>query len=188
MIAHSQILDVIDLYSARFPERAPVLDPLRALLADGADVTSRSEFRGHITVGAVALDAERRLLLIRHRALDRWLMPGGHLETVDRTLLGAAARELAEETGIAPDLVSVPVAWHEIPIHIDRHVIPANPSKGEPSHEHWDFRFLLHAVDHTIELQTEEVLDAAWREPSAHSEIVAAAIRAAAPLTPLSLR
>ncbi|WP_394829707.1 NUDIX hydrolase [Pendulispora albinea] len=181
MMAAGTLLDVLHGYAARFPERASALDPLRALIADGASVTSRHEPRGHVTVGAAVLDPEGRLLVVRHRALGRWLMPGGHLEPGDRTLLDAALRELLEETGISPEQVRVPALWREVPIHIDCHVIPANPRKGEPEHAHWDFRFLFEMVgtERSMVLQTEEVLDARWLAPDAHSEIVAAVIRAA---------
>ncbi|MEU8404124.1 NUDIX domain-containing protein [Nonomuraea sp. NPDC048892] len=36
--------------------------------------------------------------MIHHRALDRWLLPGGHVEPDDHSLYGAALRELEEET------------------------------------------------------------------------------------------
>jgi len=176
MIHHAHILEIVDLYAARFPERAGELEPLRALLAEETALTSRHEFRGHVTCGAVLRDAAGRVLLIHHRALDRWLTPGGHLEAVDRTLLGAAARELTEEVGISPHAVTVPLAWHEVPIHIDCHVIPANPKRGEPAHDHWDFRYLLQLAERAqwgVALQDEEVLGAAWREPREHSEHLA---------------
>ena len=37
---------------------------------------------------------------IRHKTLDKWLLPGGHIEPEDSSLLGASLRELEEEAGI----------------------------------------------------------------------------------------
>jgi ADP-ribose pyrophosphatase YjhB (NUDIX family) len=69
-------------------------------LGRGTDLASRKEFDdGHVTCGAVMIDNTRRLLLIQHKALGRWL-PGGHLEPEDNSLNLAALRELEEETGI----------------------------------------------------------------------------------------
>ena len=49
------------------------------------------------------------------------------------------------------------------PLHIDVHPIPANDAKGEPDHQHVDFRFLFRTDAEVGALQTEEVTDAAWR-------------------------
>ena len=163
----------LDIHPQDKPDLAPVLD----LLDRGGDLTSRKEFRGHATAGAVLADTTGRILHIHHLALDKWLLPGGHLETRDETLLDAALRELTEETGIPADAVT-PVG--DQPIHIDVHPIPARtPSrslagapdplgppdaKGEPDHRHFDFRFAFRATADVRQLQTEEVTDAAWRE------------------------
>lgn len=40
------------------------------------------------------------MLVIWHRALASWLPPGGHLAPGDVSLVDAARRELAEETGV----------------------------------------------------------------------------------------
>lgn len=59
---------------------------------------------------ATVVDGDRALLIERGRAPDRgtWALPGGHVE-FDEPPAVAAARELAEETGIrvAPDDLSV---------------------------------------------------------------------------------
>ncbi|MYW70379.1 NUDIX domain-containing protein [Streptomyces sp. SID8379] len=90
-----------------------------------------------------------------------WLLPGGHLEPADNTLLQAAGRELAEETGISPHLVT---PRGEVPLDIGIHPIDADPAKNEPAHQHCDFRYLFRTTADIGELQTEEVSAAAWHD------------------------
>ncbi|WP_234381810.1 NUDIX domain-containing protein [Streptomyces dysideae] len=85
---------------------------------------------------------------------------GGHLEADDVSLLAAAQRELTEETGIPASAVT-PAGRR--PVHIDAHHIPANSAKGEPDHQHFDFRFLFRTSADVVNLHTEEVTAAAWR-------------------------
>ncbi|WP_030423028.1 NUDIX hydrolase [Streptomyces sp. SCSIO 75703] len=142
------------------PEDRPGLAPVLALLETDVDLASRKEFRAHVTAGAVLVNHDNRVLHIHHLALDKWLLPGGHLEPQDDTLQAAALRELCEETGISP--ASVAPASPD-PIDIDVHPIPANEAKGEPDHQHVDFRFLFRTETADIgALQTEEVTDVEW--------------------------
>jgi 8-oxo-dGTP pyrophosphatase MutT (NUDIX family) len=67
----------------------------------------------------ILLDADDRVLLIHERSdIDsqqtHWLVPGGGVELAESTA-EAAARELAEETGLL-----VPITDAE-PVHIERH-------------------------------------------------------------------
>ncbi|WP_329144839.1 NUDIX domain-containing protein [Streptomyces sp. NBC_01456] len=148
-------------YLDQHPENKGELAVVLGLLDDGDDLTSRKTLPGHVTVGAILVGADGRVLHIHHLATGRWLLPGGHLEPSDSTLLQAAGRELAEETGIPPHVVT---PHGETPLHVDVHPIDANPAKKEPAHQHVDFRFLFRTTADIGELQTEEVSDAAWRE------------------------
>ncbi|MDT0345351.1 NUDIX hydrolase [Streptomyces litchfieldiae] len=161
-ITPDHIRETVDEYLEAHPDEKRELGPVLDLLDAGADLTSRKEFRGHATAGAILADPDGRVLHIHHLALDRWLLPGGHLEADDSRLVDAARRELTEETGIP---VSVVVPAGPRPLHIDVHPIPANDAKGEPEHQHVDFRFLFRTTSADVgELQTEEVTAAAWRD------------------------
>ncbi|MFI2368707.1 NUDIX hydrolase [Streptomyces sp. NPDC018833] len=159
-IKPARIRETLDEYLDAHPDEKWRLAPIGELLDAGHDVTSRKTFEGHLTAGAILIEPAGRVLLIKHRALGHWLLPGGHLEPQDGTLLEAAQRELTEETGI-PASVVVPVGHR--PLHIDAHHIPANPAKDEPSHHHFDFRYLFRTHTDVVELQEEEVTAAAWR-------------------------
>ncbi|MHA6762619.1 NUDIX hydrolase [Streptacidiphilus sp. PAMC 29251] len=161
-ITADHILATLSAYLDQHPEEKHDLAPTLALLDIDADLTNRKEFRGHATAGAILVQPSGQVLFIHHLALDKWLLPGGHLEPHDTTLIAAALRELAEETGIRPEHVA-PLG--DEPVHIDLHPIPANPSKGEEAHQHIDFRFLFTTSADVTQLQAEEVTDAAWRSP-----------------------
>ena len=95
----------------------------------------------HLTGSAFVLSADgRRVLLLHHAKLLRWLQPGGHAEAGETSGESVALREALEETGI-PDLLLDPGAPR--PFDVDVHVIPGRP--GEPAHKHLDLRYLVRA-------------------------------------------
>ncbi|MFJ9869042.1 NUDIX hydrolase [Streptomyces sp. NPDC101165] len=160
-ITAQHVRETLDTYLANHPDEKDSLSILSEVLdAAGDSIASRKEFRGHVTAGAVLLRPDGRVLTIEHRALRKWLLPGGHVEESDTTLLDAALRELAEETGISPDQVEPD---GRTPLHVDAHPIPANPDKGEDAHQHFDFRYLFRTAADTIELQEEEVTAYSWQ-------------------------
>ena len=78
------------------PERDSILD----LLDTAADVLDRTCRPGHLTGSALVVDpSDRRILLLFHTKLQRWLQPGGHADG-DADLARVALREAVEETGI----------------------------------------------------------------------------------------
>lgn len=119
---------------------------------------SRFEFRpGHITGTAVVVSPRKdRVLLVHHRRLNRWLLPGGHVENADMDVWDTARRETIEETGA--DLVA---EQRPLLVGIDVHGIPANPRKSEPYHLHHDLVFRLFAKSDRL-LPCPEVRDVAW--------------------------
>lgn len=167
-ITAHHIRTTIATYLDEHPEDKRELGVVLGLLDDGDDLTSRKTLPGHVTAGAILVGPDGRILHILHNVTQKWLLPGGHLEPSDETLPQAAGRELAEETGIPPHVVT---PHGETPLHIDIHPIDANPAKGEPAHQHFDFRFLFRTTADIGELQAEEVSDAAWRTVGAlHDE------------------
>ncbi|MEU5267287.1 NUDIX domain-containing protein [Streptomyces hygroscopicus] len=160
-ITAQHVRETLDAYLANHPDEKDALSVLSEVLDKAGDsIASRKEYRGHVTAGAALLRPDGRVLTIEHRALRKWLLPGGHVEESDATLLDAALRELAEETGISPDQVEPDSG---IPLHIDAHPIPANPDKGEDAHQHFDFRYLFRTTADMVELQEEEVTAYSWQ-------------------------
>ena len=127
-----------------------------ALLDQTEAPFSRHQFQpGHITCTALVLHPDgKRVLLVHHHRLRRWLLPGGHVEESDPTLGDAARREAAEETAvrIAPASIARLAG-------MDVHAIPAR--KGEPFHLHHDLIFALDAESGDIAC-TEEAPQVAW--------------------------
>ncbi|MGW2919918.1 NUDIX hydrolase [Streptomyces angustmyceticus] len=160
-ITADHIRTTLHSYLEEHPEEKPGLALALELLDAGADLASRKEFRGHATAGAILVGPDGRILHVHHLATGKWLLPGGHLEPADTHLMEAARRELAEETGILAEAVA-PAS--DLPVHIDIHPIDANGAKAEPAHQHIDFRFLFRTEVGVGRLQTEEVIDAAWRD------------------------
>jgi 8-oxo-dGTP pyrophosphatase MutT (NUDIX family) len=111
------------------------------LLENSPDPFSRHQFTpGHITcTGVVMAPDGERLLMVHHRRLDRWLLPGGHIEAEDAFIWDTARREVMEETGAILAVDDTPPL-----AGLDVHGIPAG--KGEPYHLHHDLLFQFRAV------------------------------------------
>jgi 8-oxo-dGTP pyrophosphatase MutT (NUDIX family) len=166
--AHRDYLTFIDSlmreYFALFPEEKGRLSVLlQQIEQEDPNICLRSNLPGHLTASALVLNPiDDTLLLIRHKFLQRWLQPGGHMDPGELPLTGAL-RELSEEVGAVP--VSVH-PWHsarKIPIDIDSHAIPANTAKAEPAHLHHDFQYIMVVTgEHSVTLQADEVSAFRW--------------------------
>jgi 8-oxo-dGTP pyrophosphatase MutT (NUDIX family)/orotate phosphoribosyltransferase len=155
------IRQTLGRYLAYFPDERLSLQRLEQALAESRkDALISRESPAHITAGAVVVDPKRRTVLqVLHRGLNRWLLPGGHVEASDRTLPEAAHRELAEEAGEAGRHASI---VFDYPLDIDVHVIPERPERGESEHLHFDFRFVFTMSTGDVELATHEVEEFRW--------------------------
>lgn len=121
---------------------------------------SRNQFTpGHITATGLVLAPDgERVVLVHHNRLDRWLLPGGHIEPEDPTPAEAARREVIEETG-----VSLAPGGDPPLICIDVHGIP--PKAAEPYHLHHDLIFLFQAVSEHVQASAES-RDVVWCAPA----------------------
>ncbi|MGZ4694639.1 MAG: NUDIX hydrolase [Acidimicrobiales bacterium] len=125
---------VLAAYAAPDEQQAGVRRQMLAFVDAHPDALWRSCLTGHLTGSALVVDASRRrVLVLFHRKVQRWLQPGGHVDG-DANLPAAALREATEETGIEGLRVVVPA------IDLDIHEFRA---RGEPSHLHLDVRYLV---------------------------------------------
>ena len=137
------ILEMVQQYENIYTSEVEHTSPIKKFLEDfdGEQLFDRKNFTGHVTASAYVINPQKdSLLLLRHKAFDRWLQPGGHVDRSDETLLNAALRETKEETGINFDnlfLVTDSI------FKVDSHSIPANELKKEPPHIHHDISFLF---------------------------------------------
>jgi len=132
-----------------------MLENLRRFVLENEDCFERFLLSGHITGSAWVVDSAReQVLLTHHRFLDKWLQLGGHADG-ESNVLKVALREAHEESGI--DGIR-PV--NESVFDVDIHEIPARGA--EPSHFHYDVRFLLEADSSRPLLLTSESKALAW--------------------------
>jgi 8-oxo-dGTP pyrophosphatase MutT (NUDIX family) len=130
------------------------------LLDHTAEPYSRHQYQpGHVTCTGMVLHPDRdAVLLVHHRRLNRWLLPGGHVEGEDLSVWHAARREVAEETSVMLDASAKPYV-----AGLDVHGIPSNGI--EPYHLHHDVivGFQAASVDFAV---SEESRAIAWCKPA----------------------
>ena len=161
-IALEHIGTAVRGYIDRYPSEGAALAPVLETLGKGFDFTSRRRFPAHVTAGIVLLDDEDRVLQIKHSVLGAWLTPGGHCEPDDKSLAGAALRELSEECGVGPENVERIGGEDALPVHISVHSIPANDSRDEPMHHHFDFRYAYRSLPGLAVRLNHEASDLRW--------------------------
>ena len=155
MSRRERLLDELRGYEPADGTEAQNVEAVVNLLTTSSDPFSRAQFApGHVTASCYIVDPGGRLLLHHHRRHDRWLQMGGHVEAGELTS-AAALREGREESGLADLMLDGGI------LDVDVHAIPA--SKGDPSHHHFDVRYLARtAAPHSVTMHPDESNDLAW--------------------------
>ena len=154
-----RLLAALEAHAPCDAREAEDLGIITALVRQERTPFDRALTAGHLTASAVVVAADgERVLLVHHRALDRWLQPGGHGEPGEDDPARIALREAREETGVAG---LCPHPAHPGLLDVDVHRIPA---KGRvAAHDHLDLRFLVAApADATLAPCPEETRAVRW--------------------------
>ncbi len=115
----------------------------------------------------ISTGVPKKVLLLHHRKLDRWMYPGGHQEPNENGY-ETAIREAIEETGIdISDLLPRPQTIDEhslflpMPKYIlEEHISPAPAS--QPDHYHIDSVYAVHVPEQPVRLEAEGAYEAKW--------------------------
>lgn len=128
-------------------------------LNEDADCFERSNVYGHFTGSALIVDpVKRKLLLVHHKKLDKWLQPGGHCDGISDPFF-TAWQESFQETGLKTIVPLDP--WSIIDIDIR----PYPEHAGVPEHLHYDVRYLFSADSEAFHAASDESNDIAWVSP-----------------------
>ena len=164
------LLGILERYGVVHPGESVCVGQVRSLVESQPDCFERSCLPGHVTASAWILSPDRtKVLLTRHRKLNRWLQLGGHADG-DNDVLRVALREAREESGMTEfGVISgapSPAPGDAIlPLDVDVHRIPARGD--EPEHAHHDIRYLLVAREGQSLAISDESIDLGWFEPAA---------------------
>jgi 8-oxo-dGTP pyrophosphatase MutT (NUDIX family) len=149
------ILSLLANYSNSYPLESETTARFQRFVRSHADCFERRLDLGHVTGSALIIDkACQRVLLTHHKKLDRWLQPGGHADGVP-DVMKVAMTESEEESG----LPALAFYSHDL-LDVDIHEIPER--KSEPTHFHYDCRFLIRAGGSDEFVISDESNDLAW--------------------------
>ena len=154
MSLHADATAVLGGWEPPDAEQAELREYYLKYLAGHGDAMWRSCRPEHLTASALVVDPSApRVLLTLHGVVNRWLQVGGHCETGDTTLSGAALREATEESGLTG------LEIDPKPLQLSRHEITAGGCKGA---FHLDVQFRVTAAASTKYVVGEESHDLAW--------------------------
>lgn len=178
------ILEALSLYQERIlngvfrnisyslEDQCQTLAELRNFIKSEPSCFLRECLLGHVTGSAFVVNSDfSKVLFTYHAKLKKWLQLGGHCDG-DFIVHNVAMREANEESGILNlefiDFLNFPKIFTSedllqqtpVPFDIDIHIIPARIN--EPTHKHFDIRYLLIAKEDENIIISEESLDLKW--------------------------
>lgn len=159
MSLHAQAREVLVGFDHFDPAQQRLANDFLSFLDEQPNGVFRECRPGHITASALVMDDQGdNVLLTLHPKVGRWLQLGGHLEPTDGSVLQAAVREVAEESGIIGGLIG------ERPLRLDRHPVPCGrDAAGNPAaSEHLDVQFLVVVPEVLPPVMSEESDDLRW--------------------------
>ncbi|GIH10321.1 NUDIX hydrolase [Rhizocola hellebori] len=87
--------------------------------------------RHSVSVAAVVLDADQRVLVIQRRDTGAWQLPGGVLE-LDESIERGVIREVHEETGLQVQPIRLTGVYKNMNLGVVALVFLARPGEGDP--------------------------------------------------------
>ena len=134
----SHLIQKIRDYQSDFEEEHLYRPRFISLIRNFHHCFQRNLVSGHITASAWVFDHyTKKVLLVHHKILNRWLQPGGHADG-DENVINVARKEVKEETGL--NTLSL---FNANIFDLDIHLIPHH--KNIQAHYHYDIRFLFTA-------------------------------------------
>lgn len=136
------------------------------------NITLPDRFKNHIkhlTASGYVLNSDRtKVLLLHHKKLGRWLVPGGHVDEGELPH-ESVVREIEEETGVKARFLQ-----HSSHMEFDEEkewfvpspyltmlqLIPANTK--DPEHFHYDFSYILTTDDDIKQPEAHESQKLGW--------------------------
>lgn len=137
-VTNNAVVGVALNYLQANPDETDDVRPLIVLALHGPPVCSATTTPAHVTCGVVAVTADWQVLEVPSSPSALSLLPGGHVDAADRSLLGASLRLLAEQAGVPSEVVTPRAV-----LPLDVVAVPVPAKGGEPEHVHFDVRFLL---------------------------------------------
>jgi 8-oxo-dGTP pyrophosphatase MutT (NUDIX family) len=153
-IKSSSLALLFQQYLGIYPEEVVTIDRCQKLFWTESQSLLRTCLPGHFTASSwIYSPTGREVLLMYHPKIGRFIQPGGHADGEDN-LQQVAQREVLEETGVN-------VHYHsDYPLDISIHFISATVT--EPSHYHYDIRYLCSTLERPKTLCSPEGHELAW--------------------------
>lgn len=144
------VKEIVDDYNLLFPYEGERLKYLKEFLTKKKtfrELADRASMPAHLTASAVVISRTTgRILMVFKPALNNHMQPGGHILPEDITPLHAAVRHLTWRLPAKFVNRLSYLQFHNdplVPMDIDIHSVGNSSEDGEPSHTHFDMRYLF---------------------------------------------